>query len=47
VNKEIVKMQRVTAPAGQQQLQRLLQTHLVRMLHWSAYAFLCMLSCLS
>jgi glutamate synthase (ferredoxin) len=27
VNKEIVKMQRVTAPAGQQQLQRLLQSH--------------------
>uniref|UniRef100_A0A7I4EHL8 glutamate synthase (ferredoxin) n=1 Tax=Physcomitrium patens TaxID=3218 RepID=A0A7I4EHL8_PHYPA len=28
VNKEIVKIQRVTAPAGQQQLQRLLQSHL-------------------
>jgi len=28
VNKEIVKMQRVIAPAGQQQLQRLLQAHL-------------------
>lgn len=27
VNKEIVKMQKVDAPAGQQQLQRLLQTH--------------------
>jgi len=27
VNKEIVKMQRVIAPAGQQQLQRLLQSH--------------------
>jgi glutamate synthase (ferredoxin) len=27
VNKEIVKMQRVVAPAGQQQLRRLLQAH--------------------
>jgi glutamate synthase (ferredoxin) len=27
LNKEIVKMQRVTAPAGQLQLQRLVQSH--------------------
>lgn len=30
INKEIVKMQRVTAPAGEVQLKRLIQAHVVR-----------------
>jgi glutamate synthase (ferredoxin) len=36
LNKEIVKMQRVTAPAGQLQLQRLVQSHVVifTILYW-------------